>query len=49
MNESKYIIKNASVFDGLGSDKFQSDILIEDGIIKEIGNLENIFFDEIFF
>ena len=42
MNESKYIIKNASVFDGLGSDKFQADILIEDGIIKEIGNLENI-------
>ena len=42
MNERKYIIKNASVFDGLGSVKFQADILIEDGIIKEIGNLENI-------
>ena len=34
MNENKYIIKNASVYDGLGSDKFQADILIDNGIIK---------------
>ena len=42
MNQNKYIIKNASVYDGLGSDKFQADILIEDGIIKEIGNIGNV-------
>ena len=42
MNQNKYIIKNASVYDGLGSDKFQADILIDNGIIKEIGNIGNV-------
>ena len=40
--EKKYIIKNATVIDGLGSEKFSADILVENGIIKEIGQLNNI-------
>ena len=40
---NKYIIKNASVYDGLGSDKFQADILIDNGKASDlyINGLEN--------
>ena len=40
--EKKYIIKNATIIDGIGSEKFSADILIENGIIEEIGQLNNI-------
>ena len=40
--EKKYIIKNANIIDGLGSEKFSADILIENGIIKDIGQINNI-------
>ena len=42
MNSEKILLKNATVYDGLGSDSFISDILIESGIIKEIGKIENV-------
>ena len=42
MNSEKILIKNAAVYDGLGSDSFISDLLIESGIIKEIGKIENM-------
>ena len=36
------VIKNGSIVDGSGKEKFQADIGIKDGIIKKIGSLNDI-------
>ena len=36
----KKIIKNGKVFDGISNNISQLDILIEDGVIQDTGNIE---------
>ena len=41
MNQADLIIRNGTVFDGSGAPGRVSDILIKDGLIKKVGNLDD--------
>ena len=41
MSENSLVIRNATIVDGTGADPFKGDVAIENGIIKEIGNVKN--------
>jgi N-acyl-D-amino-acid deacylase len=38
----KYLLKNATIFDGAGSNPFNGNVLIENGKIVEVGNINNV-------
>jgi N-acyl-D-aspartate/D-glutamate deacylase len=41
MNQADLIIRNGTVIDGSGAPGIVSDILIKDGLIKKVGNLDD--------
>lgn len=41
MNQADLIIRNGTVIDGSGAPGRVSDILIKDGLIKKVGNLDD--------
>lgn len=38
----KYLLKNATIYDGSGSNPFNGNVLIENGKIVEVGNIDNV-------
>jgi N-acyl-D-amino-acid deacylase len=38
----KYLLKNATIYDGTGSNPFNGNVLIDDGKIVEVGNIDNV-------
>ena len=38
----KYLLKNATIYDGSGSNPFKGNLLINNGKIEEIGNIDNV-------
>ena len=38
----KYLLKNATIYDGTGSNPFNGNVLIENGKIVEVGNIDNV-------
>ena len=47
MSENSLVIRNATIVDGTGADPFKGDVAIENGIIKEIGNVKNNYINEV--
>ena len=47
MSENSLVIRNATIVDGTGVEPFKGDVAIENGIIREIGNVENNYNNEI--
>ena len=38
----KYLLKNATIYDGTGSNPFKGNVLIDNGKIEEVGNIDNV-------
>jgi N-acyl-D-amino-acid deacylase len=38
----KYLLKNATIYDGTGSNPFNGNVLIDDGKIVEVGNIDDV-------
>ena len=38
----KYLLKNATIYDGTGSNPFNGNVLIDNGKIEEVGNIDNV-------
>ena len=47
MSENSLVIRNATIVDGTGVEPFKGDVAIENGIIREIGNVKNNYNNEI--
>lgn len=47
MTNNSLVIRNATIVDGTGADPFKGDVALENGIIKEVGTVENNYNDEI--
>ena len=43
MSNNSLLIKNANIVDGTGTDAFVGDVLVEDGVIKNVGNIDGEF------
>ncbi|MED5272793.1 MAG: amidohydrolase family protein, partial [Pseudomonadota bacterium] len=43
MSNNSLLIKNANIVDGTGADTFVGDVLVEDGVIKNVGNIDGEF------
>ena len=40
MSNNSLLIKNANIVDGTGTEAFIGDVLVEDGVIKNVGNID---------
>ena len=38
----KYLLKNATIYDGTGSNPFKGNVLIDNGKIEEVGDIDNV-------
>ena len=38
----KYLLKNATIYDGTGSNPFKGNVLIDNGKIEKVGNIDNV-------
>ena len=43
MSNNSLLIKSANIVDGTGTDAFIGDVLVEDGVIKNVGNIDGEF------
>ena len=43
MSNNSLLIKNANIVDGTGTEAFIGDVLVEDGVIKNVGNIDGEF------
>ena len=46
MLDNSLVIRNATIVDGTGREPFKGDVAIENGIISEIGDVQNNYNNE---